>query len=148
MQENLKLKEKVDNEKELWMNKANNLKRNTATKKPDYKISSNKNLLSADKEEDKQEIKNQYLQVEKSKNIIAQRQEGASNINNMDYHNKNTFKDSKAKIIQLEQYTIDKSHISDFDYSEDERFSVYDGKINKKLIVSDVNSDIDDFTQK
>lgn len=124
VKENLKLKETVENEKELWKNKANNLKRNSSNSRENlshiykHSLSSNTEIINENE----------------LNNLVTSKSEKFS-------HNLN---EENLKSIEC-------SDISENDdFSKDKKnYRVDFKKINNRnIIVSDINSDIDNLSQK
>lgn len=162
VQENQKLKESLDNEKELWKNKANNLKRNSATKKPE--------LLSNFKNYPSPERKTHYVPTAKhstfplyidktinennDNNIVKPSYENADNYLNNESNYNYISKNTPSKIENSPNqnaYSANKSAISDDNNSDydDRNIRLTANKINnRKVIVSDINSDVEGLSQK
>lgn len=179
VQENQKLKESVDNEKELWKNKANNLKRNSATQKPEFLHKYNNcpsperktNLIanSNNKESvisaynNSKNLNNPQSTNEKSL-IVANKREAIdrsvpgninrdsprNTISNNNYNNSNS-QNLIAPIANSANKSINKSAISEDNESdyEDNNQRLNAKKVNnKKIVVSDINSDVEGLSQK
>lgn len=179
--ENQKLKKQVDNEKELWKNKANNLKRNSATKKPenlhnyrncpspqrkinkiDNNANDNNNNNNKDRETKNSSVKkfefiyNNNNEIQASP-IVSNKKEPLDYpiIKSVDKEtslNKNNYNENKKS---PSSYDVSKSPMKK-SVSSDDNNNEEDGNIrlnakkvnNKKIIVNDINSDVDCFSQR
>jgi len=166
--ENQKIKESLDNEKELWKNKANNLKRNSATKKPEL-LSNFKNYPSPDKKSHLIQVENNFaIPIVCSKNTNLNSKEiTINNRENFENNNKTNFLNNRVvspryqsnsysnnipnQNIDSGNKSINRSGISGDILSDNEieESNLNPKKLfNKKVIVNEINSDVEDYNAK
>jgi hypothetical protein len=158
------LKESLDNEKELWKNKAINLKRNSATKKPE--------LLSNFKNYSSNERKTHYIPTTRhstfpahlERNNIENKNDIVTHMNNNNNKAEIDINDSRLNYIGKHNSTKNDEHRNpsgsksnnrstnsednESDY-EDRNLRLNTNKINnRKVVVSDINSDVEGLSQK
>lgn len=166
--ENQKIKESLDNEKELWKNKANNLKRNSATQKPEL-LSNFKNYPSPDKKSHLNQVDNNFaIPMVCSKNTNINLKESAinnketfENINNTNFLNNrvtsprfqinNYSNNISNQYVVSGNKSINRSVISGDNFSDNEfeESTLNPKKVyNKKVVVNEINSDVEDYNPK
>ncbi len=180
VQENQKLKESVDNEAELWKNKANNLKRNSATKKPEL-INKYKNYASPERITNfiqnnnynnnyentrdsvistikNTRISNYNEKTMENSQLVANKTEDVErpfteNINTETpsktmFNNRGSFVSASANLANNTMEKSVNSEDNESDYMENNPRLNAKKVNNKKILVSDINSDVEGLSQK